>query len=73
MVSLSDAAKMLNISENDLKSLCDLKLIKHDNYMFDIKDINSYNKKRNKNDKLRYIPICDVEMLKNDKYEGNKS
>lgn len=69
MIILDEASKILNISVNDLKTLCDLNILKHQNYMISEEELERY-KNRKRDERNKYIPICDIEMLKNDKYEG---
>lgn len=67
-MNIKEAASLLQISEDDMKSICDLNLIKHNNYDINTDDLSEYMQKRISS-KNRYIPIPDKEMMINDKWE----
>ncbi len=66
-MNIEEASLYLGISISDLKTLCELNLIKNNNYIFNKDDLDLYIKNRKAGKK--YIPICDIEMLKNDRWE----
>lgn len=79
IIDMAEALDKLKISRDDLETLIDLKLIsvivEDGKYYFTEGFISSFLDERNKKNspKNPYIPKCDVEMLKNDKWEKDKS
>lgn len=76
--TFDEARMILNISEGDLKSLIELNIIptikRNDSYFFDCDVINKYQlKRKEREEKLECIPKCDIEMLKNDRWENDKN
>lgn len=74
---LEEVEMILNVSKADLITLVELNvvpaIIKDNCYYFNKEFIDNYSLKRKNNNKLEYIPLCDIEMLKNDKWENDKN
>lgn len=77
IIDVVEALDILKISRNDLETLIDLKLIsvivEDGKYYFTEGFIKDYlQNKEARKEKMRYIPKCDIEMIKNDKWEEKK-